>query len=152
MTDVGGGDATEAFEDVGHSDEAREQLSKLLVGTLKRMVRTCSHHNFRNELLELPSSTHLRVHRPTLSAQPPPHASEVYCASHTKANMILPYSLAILNLLHNPIYQRKDQPSSQNQQAWALDYMPSSLLGVLLHLEHINTYRPTRKATNKRKI
>lgn len=38
MLDVGGQDATEAFEDVGHSDEARETLEKLLVGTLKRQV------------------------------------------------------------------------------------------------------------------
>jgi len=36
MLDVGGQDATEAFEDVGHSDEARETLAQLLVGTLKR--------------------------------------------------------------------------------------------------------------------
>lgn len=39
LLDVGGQDATEAFEDVGHSDEARESLDKLLVGTLKRQVR-----------------------------------------------------------------------------------------------------------------
>lgn len=38
LLDVGGQDATEAFEDVGHSDEAREILEGLLVGTLKRMV------------------------------------------------------------------------------------------------------------------
>lgn len=37
--DVGGQDATEAFEDVGHSDEARELLEDLLIGSLKRMVR-----------------------------------------------------------------------------------------------------------------
>ncbi|KZF21129.1 putative cytochrome b5 [Xylona heveae TC161] len=36
LFDVGGQDATEAFEDVGHSDEAREILDGLLVGTLKR--------------------------------------------------------------------------------------------------------------------
>lgn len=42
LLDVGGQDATEPFEDVGHSDEAREILDGLLVGTLKRMVR-CSH-------------------------------------------------------------------------------------------------------------
>ncbi|PHH78539.1 hypothetical protein CDD82_3006 [Ophiocordyceps australis] len=36
MLDVAGQDATEAFEDVGHSDEARETLDQLLVGTLKR--------------------------------------------------------------------------------------------------------------------
>jgi len=39
LLDVGGQDATEAFEDVGHSDEAREILEGLLVGTLKRLVR-----------------------------------------------------------------------------------------------------------------
>lgn len=38
LLDVGGQDATEAFEDVGHSDEAREILEGLLVGTLKRQV------------------------------------------------------------------------------------------------------------------
>jgi len=37
LLDVGGQDATEAFEDVGHSDEAREILDGLLVGTLKRL-------------------------------------------------------------------------------------------------------------------
>ncbi|CAJ2504874.1 Uu.00g122680.m01.CDS01 [Anthostomella pinea] len=36
LLDVGGQDATEAFEDVGHSDEARETLEPLLVGALKR--------------------------------------------------------------------------------------------------------------------
>ncbi|KAG7006288.1 hypothetical protein G7Y79_00015g038780 [Physcia stellaris] len=36
LMDVGGQDATEAFEDVGHSDEAREILDGLLVGNLKR--------------------------------------------------------------------------------------------------------------------
>lgn len=39
LLDVGGQDATEAFEDVGHSDEARETLKDMLVGTLKRLVR-----------------------------------------------------------------------------------------------------------------
>jgi len=34
--DVGGVDATDSFEDVGHSDEAREILAGLLVGKLKR--------------------------------------------------------------------------------------------------------------------
>jgi len=36
LLDVGGQDATEAFEDVGHSDEAREILTGMLVGNLKR--------------------------------------------------------------------------------------------------------------------
>ena len=38
LLDVGGQDATEPFEDVGHSDEAREILEGLLVGKLKRVV------------------------------------------------------------------------------------------------------------------
>ncbi|KAL2799108.1 cytochrome b5-like heme/steroid binding domain-containing protein [Aspergillus keveii] len=37
LLDVGGQDSTEAFEDVGHSDEAREILEGLLVGSLKRL-------------------------------------------------------------------------------------------------------------------
>lgn len=48
LLDVGGQDATEAFEDVGHSDEAREILEGLLIGKLKRVVclpfRSTSHH------------------------------------------------------------------------------------------------------------
>ncbi|KXT07300.1 hypothetical protein AC578_467 [Pseudocercospora eumusae] len=38
LLDVGGQDATEAFEDVGHSDEAREILEGLLIGNLKRQA------------------------------------------------------------------------------------------------------------------
>jgi cytochrome b5 len=38
LLDVGGQDATEAFEDVGHSDEAREILDGLLIGKLKRVA------------------------------------------------------------------------------------------------------------------
>lgn len=46
MLDVAGQDASEAFEDVGHSDEARETLDQLLVGTLKRQVsRPCLHRD-----------------------------------------------------------------------------------------------------------
>lgn len=41
LLDVGGQDATEAFEDVGHSDEAREILDAMIVGTIKRAV--CLH-------------------------------------------------------------------------------------------------------------
>lgn len=37
LLDVGGQDATEAFEDVGHSDEAREILDGILIGELKRV-------------------------------------------------------------------------------------------------------------------
>ena len=43
LLDVAGQDATEAFEDVGHSDEAREILDGLKVGTLRRKVRLAIH-------------------------------------------------------------------------------------------------------------
>ena len=36
LLDVAGQEATEAFEDVGHSDEARGILDGMLIGTLKR--------------------------------------------------------------------------------------------------------------------
>ncbi|KAI4285275.1 MAG: hypothetical protein L6R38_000812 [Xanthoria sp. 2 TBL-2021] len=38
LLDVGGQDATEAFEDVGHSDEARQLLEGMEKGKLKRMA------------------------------------------------------------------------------------------------------------------
>ncbi|PIG82844.1 hypothetical protein AARAC_003114 [Aspergillus arachidicola] len=40
LLDVGGQDATEAFEDAGHSDEGREILEGLLVGSLNHMVNS----------------------------------------------------------------------------------------------------------------
>ncbi|CAF9918362.1 MAG: hypothetical protein GOMPHAMPRED_001500 [Gomphillus americanus] len=38
LMDVAGQDATDAFEDVGHSDEAREILDGLIIGSLKRQA------------------------------------------------------------------------------------------------------------------
>lgn len=35
LLDVAGTDATEAFEDIGHSDEARETLLKFLIGKVE---------------------------------------------------------------------------------------------------------------------
>ena len=35
MLDVGGQDADEFFEDIGHSKEAREELKKLYIGEFK---------------------------------------------------------------------------------------------------------------------
>jgi cytochrome b involved in lipid metabolism len=56
LLDVGGQDSTEAFEDVGHSDEAREILEGLLVGTLKRQVRLslCPFSHAENTLPSFP--------------------------------------------------------------------------------------------------
>ena len=39
LTTEAGKDATEHFEDVGHSDDAREQLKGMLIGTLADPVR-----------------------------------------------------------------------------------------------------------------
>lgn len=39
LVEVAGTDATEAFEEVGHSDEAREQLGPYFVGDLPSEVR-----------------------------------------------------------------------------------------------------------------
>lgn len=39
LLDVGGQDASQSFEDVGHSNEACETLFSLLIGSLKRQVR-----------------------------------------------------------------------------------------------------------------
>ena len=62
MLDVGGQDATEAFEDVGHSDEARETLDKLYAGDLKRIVRC---HGLRIRLLPcVESPVKIRSTRP----------------------------------------------------------------------------------------
>jgi hypothetical protein len=50
-----GKNATEAFEDVGHSDEARGMLTKMLVGDFEGgIVRA-------EPLLHLPPTTHGRV-------------------------------------------------------------------------------------------
>lgn len=58
LLDVAGQDSTEAFEDVGHSDEAREILKDLLVGNLKRLV--CLHS---------PSLFHFPIQSPPLNGQ-----------------------------------------------------------------------------------
>ena len=55
LLDVGGQDGSEAFEDVGHSDEAREILDGLLVGTVKRMVRDSNFPLHSCEILTFPA-------------------------------------------------------------------------------------------------
>lgn len=50
LLDVAGQDATEAFEDVGHSDEARETLEQLLVGELKRQVRATQYYSYSRHM------------------------------------------------------------------------------------------------------
>ncbi|KZL81487.1 cytochrome b5 [Colletotrichum incanum] len=39
LLDVGGGDATDAFVNVGHSQEARDVMRQLFIGHLRRQAR-----------------------------------------------------------------------------------------------------------------
>ncbi|CAO3608397.1 unnamed protein product [Cunninghamella echinulata] len=43
LLDEAGKDATESFEDIGHSDEAREILAKYLIGELDEVSRVNNH-------------------------------------------------------------------------------------------------------------
>ncbi|KAI9307936.1 cytochrome b5 [Cunninghamella echinulata] len=43
LLDEAGKDATESFEDIGHSDEAREILAKYLIGELDEASRVSNH-------------------------------------------------------------------------------------------------------------
>jgi cytochrome b involved in lipid metabolism len=56
LLDFGGQDATAAFEDVGHSPQAREYLDGLLIGELEKQVWR-SHSSLSST--ELPSNMHL---------------------------------------------------------------------------------------------
>jgi cytochrome b involved in lipid metabolism len=72
MLDVAGQDATEAFEDVGHSDEARETLAQLYCGDLKRQVRsTIWHTNIRGQVaLCRPRDEESKRSEPRISRSP----------------------------------------------------------------------------------
>ncbi|KAK9375910.1 cytochrome b5-like heme/steroid binding domain-containing protein [Lipomyces chichibuensis] len=53
LLDVGGLDATDAFEDVGHSEEARKILDELCIGELDPSVRdiyVASHLKYTNAI------------------------------------------------------------------------------------------------------
>lgn len=66
LLDVGGQDGSEAFEDVGHSDEAREILDGLLVGSVKRLVRYFCQFYTGNPLIDLFSARRPRPQGPRL--------------------------------------------------------------------------------------
>lgn len=62
LLDASGRDATREFEDVGHSDEARAQLSELFVGNLRRateeeMRQAAEEAKLRGESSSKPAST-----------------------------------------------------------------------------------------------
>lgn len=71
LLDVAGQDATEAFEDVGHSDEAREILAGLQVGKLKRQVSTTD-VDFYTSGSDLYTTPESRVRTPRPERVPPP--------------------------------------------------------------------------------
>jgi hypothetical protein len=74
LLDVGGQDSTEAFEDVGHSDEAREILDGLLVGNLKRSVRLLMRSN-KTSTIRWPRHKQEGDPKPKSYAQPTSSAS-----------------------------------------------------------------------------
>ncbi|KAI9469803.1 MAG: cytochrome b5 [Benjaminiella poitrasii] len=72
LLDEAGKDATEAFEDIGHSDEAREMLEQYLIGTLDEASQTKEHKFNVIRAGELPeqkksSGSSLRVILPALA-------------------------------------------------------------------------------------
>ncbi|GAA5809983.1 hypothetical protein MFLAVUS_003398 [Mucor flavus] len=58
LLDEAGKDATESFEDIGHSDEAREILSKFLVGELDEASKSSRQDYNKLRAGELPPSEH----------------------------------------------------------------------------------------------
>ena len=68
LMDVGGQDATEAFEDVGHSDEAREILKGLHIGALKQAV--CFVYHQALPVLHV-STSELELHDCSISPNSP---------------------------------------------------------------------------------
>ncbi|KAG2196601.1 hypothetical protein INT46_008347 [Mucor plumbeus] len=72
LLDEAGKDATESFEDIGHSDEAREILEKYLIGTLDEASQNKDHKFNVIRAGELPeekktSGSFLRVVLPALA-------------------------------------------------------------------------------------
>ncbi|KAI9265001.1 cytochrome b5 [Phascolomyces articulosus] len=70
LLDESGKDATEAFEDIGHSDEAREILEKYLVGELDEKSRVVNKEYATLRAGELPEEkkgSFLRVLVPALA-------------------------------------------------------------------------------------
>ena len=114
MLDVGGQDSTEAFEDVGHSDEAREILDGLLAGTLKRQVSISPHHTHTYTL------THLAILEPRTqytrklpSDRPPCHPP----ATAHKPTKHLTHNLAPLHPCQTPPYPAPRIPGPRNHSA-----------------------------------
>ncbi|ORX50111.1 cytochrome b5 [Hesseltinella vesiculosa] len=70
LLDEAGKDATESFEDIGHSDEARDILEKYIIGQLDEGSRVDNHKFDPIRAGELPqesSGSALRVIIPTLA-------------------------------------------------------------------------------------
>lgn len=73
-----GKDATEAFDDVGHSDDARHLLVPMLVGNIEASVRCCSP---RHRPISLTTHPSVRVHpRPRARGWPRKGSLKRACA------------------------------------------------------------------------
>lgn len=151
LLDVGGQDATEAFEDVGHSDEAREILEGLLVGKLERKVRTmrCVHAvAFFLPLLSNPFSVSRREYEGDCASK---YAS---AAQHASAQYTSPLSSP------QPFYHSSKQetllthPPGRRPQAQIL--RPSQRLGRKLRRRLLGRrslrHRPRRRRPRLRRV
>ena len=126
---MGGQDATEAFEDVGHSDEAREILEGLLIGKLKRVVRL------------LPAPT---PHAPN-SGLPLSASCQRMSRSSTDENPM--YSLGTQN--QKPLLPQLQAQRNRIQRDWALACTRSSWSAPLSLSEHINTSKRIQRVANE---
>lgn len=96
MLDVGGQDATEAFEDVGHSDEAREILEGLLIGDLKRQVRASLFLETRTPQLIRPPLCSLATQHPRSQHHPPARLLQATAPAWVSACTLLSSSVLAL--------------------------------------------------------
>lgn len=136
LLDVGGQDATEPFEDVGHSDEAREILDGLLVGNLKRMV-CCSHAQ--------------GLHFPPCACAPYPQHPFRGSSGHCFIDVPYPKTCSLTSNRfrsqatrpprHPPQKHQQAQQASQKLEAWASGSTRSYWWEVSLHLEPTSTFR-----------
>lgn len=85
LLDVAGQDASEAFEDVGHSDEAREILATLKIGNLKRLVR--NPFRFSSSLLQTPSNKRTQPGDPAPRAAPSSSSSSPSSSSSSSGGV-----------------------------------------------------------------
>ena len=113
LLDVAGQDATEAFEDVGHSDEARETLDSLIVGTLKRRVSSRSSMN-----CAISDSANLAIasnSRKTLRPRPPLSGTLLATTLSRQASVSV-FTLSSLLAVCSPISDTSSYRASRDRE------------------------------------